>query len=122
VLGAAAAASEGHAGSVMDYVAEDYRGEGGDRDGLRSLITGWVLRSDGVSAIVSNVEPVVSGPTADVTFALVLARVPKGTPAGAVSGESTLGAHKIEAKLRKDGGRWLFIAAKRSGAGPSDFF
>ncbi|MBI5549808.1 MAG: hypothetical protein HY901_38470 [Deltaproteobacteria bacterium] len=109
---------------ILDHVSDGYRGEGGDKNGLKAYLLGYLLRSQIVTALPTEIdfsEPVQGG-RAKVSLVVLLARIP-AKKVDDIRPDQLIGTHHLEAELAKEeGARWRVVAAVRSDAGPGDLF
>jgi hypothetical protein len=114
------AATEKDVGAILEHVSESYRGEGGNRDGLRRYLLGYILRSDWVSAIPRVLQVEVDGDTANASLVVLLARGPVADPAN-VRPEGLVGSHYIESGWAREAGEWRVVTATRRDASTADW-
>lgn len=105
----AKATGERKVGDVMTHFSESYRGELGDKQGVRGYALGMFFRSQTMVAIPSGVEVTVDGERADVSLRLSLARA----PGGGGDANDVFGSHVIDATFANEDGSWRVLTAKR---------
>ncbi|MFN7134360.1 MAG: hypothetical protein ACK4N5_19935, partial [Myxococcales bacterium] len=71
---AAEKASARDISGVMEHVAPDYRGEGGDRDELKRYLLGYTLRAEWVQALEKVDALRIENDRAEVTLIVLLVR------------------------------------------------
>jgi hypothetical protein len=107
---------------IVEHVSESYHGEAGDRHELKRYLLGFLLRSNAVAVLPTNVQflaPITDN-RAKVAVVMVLARTPAKT-AAEVSPEQLLGSHYLEADFaRESDGVWRVVFATRRDATAAD--
>ncbi|HTE49306.1 MAG TPA: hypothetical protein VK698_00425 [Kofleriaceae bacterium] len=93
-------AEDGDVGDLMDAVSAAYQGEGGDRAGLRSYLTGLVL-GGGIDVKVLSQQVAVAGDSATADLEVVVVR---GGLRGAAEGD--VGARTVHVELAREDGDW----------------
>jgi hypothetical protein len=99
-------AEEGEVGDLIDRVSAAYQGEGGDRAGLRSYLTGLLFRG-GVDVKVLSQQIAVSGEAARVELEVVLVR---GGLRGAAEGD--VGARTVRVDLAREDDEWMVTGSQ----------
>lgn len=97
---------EGEVGDLMDRVSASYRGEGGDRDELRSYLRALVFRGD-VDVKILSQQIAVTGEVAQVELEVVLVR---GGLSGAVEGD--VGARTVRLDLAREDDEWMVVGSE----------
>ena len=101
-----AAGEAGERRKFMQFVADDFRGQGYDRDSLANMIRIQLLQSQKVGATTTNVEiTIFDGGRATANIRTLLTG-----GAGWLPDRGQL--YDIESGWRKDGSDWLLISAR----------
>lgn len=107
---AALAVEEKRVGDAVEAVSERFAGEGLDRQGLKRLIAGMVLRGDWVRVSIAGVAVAVEGDAARANVDVVMARSGKGKAiADLLPQEGS--AHRIRCTLAREDGDWRVVSA-----------
>ena len=107
---------------IAENISESYQGEAGDKRELKRYLLGFLLRSEAITVLPTNVrilEP-VAGDRAKVSVVVVLARTPAKT-AEEVSPDQLMGSHLVEMSFaREPGDAWRVVSASRRDATAAD--
>lgn len=107
---AALAAEEKRVGDAVEALSERFSGEGLDRQGVKRLIAGMVLRGDWVQVSIAGIAVAVEGDAARATVDVVMARGGKGKAlADLLPAEGS--AHRIPCTLAREDGEWKVVSA-----------
>lgn len=99
--------------TLVDAMSEDFKGPGNvPREGIKSLITFLVQKHPEMVAVFSQEQSVTLGDQeqADFSGTFVFART-KAKSVDALSAADIMSTYRIDAKLKKTGGKWLFVSA-----------
>lgn len=112
LFGAAAlAAEEKRIGDVVEGVSERFAEAGLDRQGVKRLVAGMVLRGDWVSVTIAGVAVGVEGDRARVNVDVVTARGGKGRALADLAPQEAA-AHRIACRLEREDGTWRVVGAR----------
>jgi hypothetical protein len=107
---AALAVEEKRVGDAVEALSERFSGEGLDRQGVKRLIAGLVLRGDWVQVSIAGVAVGVEGDGARATVDVVMARGGKGKALTDLLPEEG-SAHRIPCVLAREDGEWRVVSA-----------
>lgn len=107
---AALAVEEKRIGDAVEAVSERFAGEGLDRQGVKRLIAGLVLRGDWVRVSIAGVAVAVEGEEARAIVDVVMARSGRGKALGDLLPQEA-SAYRIPCTLAREGGDWRVVAA-----------
>lgn len=108
--GAALAAEERRIGDVVEPVSERFASEGLDKQGVKRIVAGMVLRGDWVSVSIAGLAVTVEGDQARANVDVVTARSGKGKAVADLMPQEA-GAHRISCGLEREDGEWRVVAA-----------
>jgi hypothetical protein len=109
---------------LMDGVAESFHsGEGWDKQQLKGVLLGQVLRGQWVRVFVKDLQVTEVGPSqGDVQVKLIFGRSEADTLEN-LARESVLSAYFIDARFEKQAdGEWRVVSAKHRGMSPGELF
>jgi hypothetical protein len=107
---AARAAEARRPADAVAGVSEDFRGQGLTRRELERLVAVNALRRAWVAVKVAGAQVAVDGEVATARVMLVLSRGGAGTALADLL-PSQASAWSVEARLRREGGRWQVVSA-----------
>lgn len=110
-LGAARAAEEKQIGGVMEVVSERFSGRDLDKQGVKRLVAGMVLRGDWVAVSVAGVAVSVRGDVARANLDIVTARSGKGKAVADLLPQEAA-AHRLTCRLEREDGDWRVVTAE----------
>ena len=124
ILVMADAAERKDMGALMDGVAESFEsGEGWNKQQLKSVLLGQVLRGNWVRVFVKDIQVTEVNPSlGDVEVKIIFGRSQADT-LETLARDSVLHAWLIQASFEKqDDGEWRAVRAKQRGLDPSELF
>lgn len=107
---AARAVEEKRVGDAVEALSERFSGEGLDRQGVKRLIAGLVLRGDWVQVSIAGIAVAVEGDAARATVDVVMARGGKGKALSDLLPEEG-SAYRIPCVLAREDGEWRVVSA-----------
>jgi hypothetical protein len=108
--GAALAAEEKRIGDVVEGVSDRFAGQGLDKQGVKRLVAGMVIRGDWVSVSIGGISVAVEGARARANVDLVMARGGKGKAVADLLPEEG-SAHRLGCALEREEGGWRVVGA-----------
>jgi hypothetical protein len=108
---AAVAAEERRIADVVDGLSERFQGSGLDKQGVKRLVAGMVLRGAWVSVTIAGSAISLQGDRAQAVVDVVTARSGKGKALAALLPEEAA-AHRITCRLEREPEGWRVVAAE----------
>jgi len=107
---AATAAEEKRIGDAVKDVSERFRSGDLDRDGVRQIVAGVVMRGGWRSAWVTGSTVRVDGDRAAAVVDVALART-AGKPSLAALAQAEASVYRVDVRLEREGEGWRVVAA-----------
>jgi len=96
---------------VMKYISRDFRAdEGGDRNTVKGMLVGQLLRAGSISIFIREISVEVTGDKAAAHLRLVMTR---GRPVKSITDvpRDAADAYRFELIFKKEDGSWMAVTA-----------
>jgi hypothetical protein len=107
---AAGAAEERRVGDVVEGVSERFAEGGLDKQGVKRLVAGLLLRGDWVSVSIAGIAVTVQEGRARANVDVITARGGKGKALEELAPQEAA-AHRIACRLEREDGEWRVVGA-----------
>jgi hypothetical protein len=107
---AATAAAERRVAGVVEGVSERFAGGGLDKQGIKRLVAGMLLRGDWVSVTIAGIAVTVQEGGARANVDVITARGGTGKALAELAPQEAA-AHRIACRLEREDGDWRVVGA-----------